>query len=108
MSYDLDELRRLEKEATPLTLYACGGYLTVRGPHGEPYQAVPFARAQDAAFLAALRNAAAAGMLERMAKLEDVAEAAKAHLDGSRYAPGKPDLFSALAALDALTTKEPR
>ena len=44
-------------------------------------------------------------LLERIAELEDVAEAAKAHLDGSRYAPGKPDLCSALKALDALTTK---
>ena len=99
--YDLDELRRLEKEATPGSL-------------------------QDADFYVALRNAAGAGMLERMAKLEDVAKAARHQ---SVYADDTeecavctmPVVFDGYyvcetrcigrllrAALDALTTKEPR
>jgi len=65
------ELKRLAEVATPGPWKAAGGYLTVRDPEGGsfsntiyhlyemgqkgptlPYQAVPFAKASDAAFIA--------------------------------------------------------
>jgi hypothetical protein len=85
---DLKELQRLEKAIGPLQYGA--------------ERSVANRALADALLVAAPE------LLARMAKLEAVAEAAKAHLNESRYAPGKPDLCSALVALDALTTAEPR
>ena len=62
--WDLDELRRLEKEATPAgspgrSCFYKPGDLVAMG-----------VTKQNATFLVALRNAAGAGMLDRLAELE--------------------------------------
>ena len=138
--YNLDELRRLEKEATPGALQVerrgnshlrngmCVGLSRVDGiqaPFHETsfHQRDPravYMRDEDADFYAALRNAAAAGMLERMAKLENVAKACDMReyeaQQGSCAICNEPDcedcpgndIRVALGALDALRTKEPR
>jgi hypothetical protein len=89
VSYDLKELQRLEAEAT-----------RVPALDWSPAETSQWEYARD------LFIAAAAGMLERMAKLEDVAEAARGF-----YGPGTGSsgaIIDALDALDALTTAEPR
>jgi hypothetical protein len=71
LSTRLAEWQRLARAATAGPWGACGGYLTVRDPHGHsmgmtiyhldemgqrdrgaPFQAVPFARSEDAAHIA--------------------------------------------------------
>jgi hypothetical protein len=62
MTYDLDELRRLEREATRAPWNIEGVIITMHDDEQQPH---------DEAFVVALRNAAGDGMLERLAKLEE-------------------------------------
>lgn len=135
--WDLDELQRLSAAATPgpwgasasfsivppVGEYGCvvtttGADFSIVPPVGE--WCVVTTTGADRALIVALRNAAGAGMLERMAKLEAVAKACdmreyEAH-QGSCAICNEPDcedcpgndIRVALDALDALRTKETR
>ena len=86
-SGDHAELARLAEAATPGPWHSAGGYLTVRDPDGSfsgtiyhleemgqrgpdlPFQAVPFARSADAAFIAAANPATILVLLAENAAL---------------------------------------
>ena len=122
--YDLDELRRLEKESTPgeWRVWPDGkwAHISQHNKGNREHYGLAITgwgavnqRLPDASLIVALRNAAAAGMLERMAKLEAVAELSRqlvvsAILVGPTLYYDANRLGAALHALDALTTKEPR
>lgn len=87
-SGDHAELAKLAEAATPGPWHSAGGYLTVRDPDGrsfsstiyhldemgqrrptQPFQAVPFARAADAAFIAAANPATVLALIAEIAAL---------------------------------------
>lgn len=94
MEQPFSELRGLIERATPGPWYAAGGYVTRRHPEGAgftasifhldemgqafqaaPFQAVPFARADDAKLICAAVNALPALLDERDRLIGEVAEA---------------------------------
>lgn len=99
---DHAELARLAEAATPGPWHAAGGYLTVRDPDSGsfsstiyhldemgqkgpslPYQAVPFAKPSDAAFIAAANPATVLSLLSKIAALRGERERLRAAVSKS-------------------------
>lgn len=94
------ELKRLAEAATPGPWHAAGGYLTVRDPEGRSFsntiyhldemgqpgpmlafQAVPFAKSSDAAYIAAANPQAILFLIEENERMREALEECREHLD---------------------------